>query len=295
MWGSGKRYKYSLREVADSEVQARGKWWMDVFIVSSHFYLSDVVLPRGSVQGLDLVWRVSWMYPRTIVQPQPLCPFSFRICSQITNFLAARETWVLRTKHHASWRKAVPWTLNACSIWGWSCGRCLYIIRTKGGYSKLNISNRVLWLVNQTQHTQLLLPVCAHRQCSAHPERERVRGADTAHWSPKPPPSVLPQAESFSLYGLVTDLPWAGLSPFLSYPPSLRKSHFQLLPSLNPQLCTRVPSALSNLGTLPSQPDHCSPHGASGLTPSTGAASSTPRLPSRMSSHHCLGTFYPYG
>lgn len=50
------------------------------------------------------------------------------------------------------------------------------------------------------------------------------------------------------------------LNPFLLYPPLWRKSHLQPLPSLNPQLCMWVPSAVSRLGTLPSQPDPCCPH-----------------------------------
>lgn len=68
MWDCGRRHKCSLREVADSEILARGdaEWiclWMDLFMAASHLYLLKSVLPRGSSQCLDLAW---WMSPKSL-------------------------------------------------------------------------------------------------------------------------------------------------------------------------------------------------------------------------------------
>lgn len=91
------------------------------------------------------------------------------------------------------------------------------------------------------------------------------------------------------------------LNPFTLHPPMFRKSPIQLLPWVSLQPCRRVLSAVSNLGALPSRPDHASPHPEALAClhrrhwphSSAGPASSALLLAPQTVNQPGLGAFYP--
>lgn len=69
-----------MREVADSEVLARGKrcmglFMMDLFIAALRVYLWEPVLARGAARRLDLIWWVSPWSPRSVPAIATWVPF----------------------------------------------------------------------------------------------------------------------------------------------------------------------------------------------------------------------------